>query len=260
MNRRSISSLEPYHGEYLIVWDSAHDEARREDYLSPRYPGDGIITVGYPKPTVWVKEEEPVAPTARSFVYSPPEEKVVVAMRDPYLGIHQGRTSTTLKPAAYSVRRSSFTIPTRRWSSDSVTLVDGKLECSSRESNAGSRFWRFDWQAKRVPTFGLRYEGTDLTMDEGHALSFTDVVDDHGFPFAILELRGIGDVGCVIAMAKRQVSRWTTRHLSLTEKMRVGMHIVERPGMEDCVEDLHESLRKARDEYVPKKGFGTIAV
>ena len=185
---------------------------------------------------------------------------MVVAIRDPYLGIHQGKTSTTLKPAAYSVRRSSFAIPSRRLSGDSVTLVDGRVGGSSRESNAGSRFWRFDWQAKRVPTFGFRYEGMDLTMDEGHALSFTDVVDDHGYPFAILELRGIGDVGCVIVMAKKRVSRWTTRRLSLTEKMRVGMHIVERPGMKDCVEDLHKSLKKARDEYVPKKGFGIIAV
>ena len=114
---------------------------------------------------------------------------MVVAIRDPYLGIHQGKTSTTLKPAAYSVRRSSFAIPSRRLSGDSVTLVDGRVGGSSRESNAGSRFWRFDWQAKRVPTFGFRYEGMDLTMDEGHALSFTDVVDDHGYPFAILELR-----------------------------------------------------------------------
>ncbi|PIL35945.1 hypothetical protein GSI_01605 [Ganoderma sinense ZZ0214-1] len=260
MNRRFISSLESYHGEYLIVWDSAHAEARREDYLSSWHPGDGIITVGYPRPTVWVKEEEPAAPTARSFVYSPPEEKVVVAIQDSYLGIYQGRTSTTLKPAAYSARRSSFAIPSRRWSGDSVTLVDGKIGGTSRESNAGSRFWRFDWQAKRAPTLGFRYEGTDLTMDEGHVLSFTDTVDDHGSPFAVLELRGIGDMGCVIVVAKRQVSKWATRHLSLTEKMKVGMHAVERPWMEDCVEDLHESLKRARDEYVPKKWFGTIAV
>ncbi|KAI1795613.1 hypothetical protein LXA43DRAFT_729205 [Ganoderma leucocontextum] len=261
MNRRYISSLEPYHGEYLIVWDSAHDGDRREDYLSPRHLGDGIITIGYAKPATWVKEEEPPAPAARSLVYTPPEENVVVAMQDPYLGIHQGRTSTTLRPAAYSTRRSSFATPSRRWSGDSVTLVDGGLGGSSRESNAGSRFWRFDWQEKRVPAFGFRYEGTDLTMDEGHALSFTDTVDDHGFPFAILELRGTENVGCVIVVAKRQVLKCARRHLSLTEKMRVGMQVtVQRPGMEACMEDLHESLKKAREEYVPKKGFGTIPV
>ncbi len=187
---------------------------------------------------------------------------MVVTLRDPYLGIHRDRTSTTVKPAAYSARRSSLSAPSPRWSGYSFTLVDGKVGGSSGESrDAGSRFWRFDWQEKRIPALGFRYEGTDLTTDEGHALSFTNTLDDHGSPFAILELRGMEDVGCIIVVANKQSLKCARRHLSLTEKMRVGMHTVERrSGLEECMEDLHESLKKVRDEYVPKKGFGTIAL
>lgn len=42
--------------------------------------------------------------------------------------------------------------------------------------------------------------------------------------------------------------------------MRLGMHTVQQLKMEACVYNLHESLKKARDEYTSKKAFGTIAI
>lgn len=48
----------------------------------------------------------------------------------------------------------------------------------------------------------------DLTTDGGHVLSFTETLDDHGYPFAILELCRIEGIGCIIVVAKRQALKY----------------------------------------------------
>ena len=146
------------------------------------------------------------------------------------------------------------------WSSDSSTLVDYTPSAMSRDNQlaSGSRFWRFDWK-RRAPALGFRNGGTDLTMNEGHALSFTEVLDDHGFPFAVVELRGVEDVGCIVVIAKRRCSTRARNCLSLTERMRLGMHAVRRHSTDGFERDLHESLKRASKEYVPRKLFGTMS-
>ncbi|TBU33946.1 hypothetical protein BD311DRAFT_861752 [Dichomitus squalens] len=263
MNRRYIGSLEPYLGDYLIVWDSACGSDCREDNFPAPHLGDGTISINYAKPSAWVKEQEPPVPSARPLLYTPPKENAVITVRDPYLGLSHGRTSTTVKPAAFSVRRRSLPLSdtSSGWSGDSDTLVEYALKATSRENHwpNGSCFWRFDWK-RRAPTLGYRTEGMDMTTDEGHALSFTDAVDDHGFPFAIIELRGTEDVGCIVVLAKKQTSTHARKYLSLTEKMRLGMHDVRCRGKGDFEDNLRESLRRASKEYVPRKPFGPVSV
>ncbi|KAI0779463.1 hypothetical protein C8Q74DRAFT_1259050 [Fomes fomentarius] len=75
----------------------------------------------------------------------------------------------------------------------------------------------------------------DMTTAWGHSLSFTDLTDDRGFPFAVLELRPSGFLQddrnpfTIVVLAKRQRDRFGREGLTETERVRLGMREAKSP-------------------------------
>ena len=87
--------------------------------------------------------------------------------------------------------------------------------------------WRFDWDQTWRP-LGFRYEGMDTTAPRGHTLWFTDLRDDAGHPFLMLELCPAGehmssDMEAINVLAKRQSDRSGGEGLSNAERARLDM-------------------------------------
>ncbi|KAI0663438.1 hypothetical protein C8Q70DRAFT_1050118 [Cubamyces menziesii] len=213
--RCAASSLEPFLGTYRIVWDSESNYDPRDVLFAgpDRDPSDGLLTLSRPQHAhAWPKEPAPAS-------------SVVLRLCDSFIGTN--RTASTLKPSPRPVPTSesssslgggapsqstssllssspapsplspsftsSFVPPLQSRSSASSSSLSTAASSSSRTGHAARTrsFWRFDWDPS-FPRLGFRFEGMDLTAARGHTLSFSHIRDDHGHPFAVVELRPTG--------------------------------------------------------------------
>ncbi|CDO76958.1 hypothetical protein BN946_scf184281.g4 [Trametes cinnabarina] len=259
-SRRLTTSLEPFLGTYRIVWDSESNCDPREELFDDarldRDPCDGLFTLTRPHyAQAWPKE--PTASTG-----------VVLRLRDSFLGTNRTASilDSSLPPLSrysaystpHSASMSSLSLlaasPTSP-SDDSPTSQSSLCSASSRDPSASSAtrsrgFWRFDWDPS-FPRLGFRFEGMDLTGPRDHALSFSEIRDDHGHPFAVLEFRPTGweadrdghdarrqrsaeecaktraarkgRACCIFVVAKRVRDRYDREGLSDAERERLGM-------------------------------------
>ena len=226
------NSLEPYLGTYRIVWDSeSTHEPRTPTSPHPANLRDGVLTLTRPEhPPEWPKEPSPG---------EGPGSSVVLRLFDTFLGAD--RTASKLMPSAFSISPSSFRSASPLSSSSSSSLASPGSSSSSPASSLSStaakapamptRSWRFDWDAS-FPRLGYRFEGMDVSTTWGHSLAFSDLLDDTGHPFAVLELRPAGfrkdeaEPYTILVLAKRQADRYGREGLTEAERERLGMRDV----------------------------------
>ncbi|RPD57537.1 hypothetical protein L226DRAFT_532049 [Lentinus tigrinus ALCF2SS1-7] len=231
MNLLYTTSLEPYLGTYRIVWDSESTcEPRTPTAPHPTDLQDGVLTLTRPEhPLEWPKEPSPA---------DGPGSSVVLRLFDTLLGAD--RTASKLTPSAFSIGPSSLSAlsfsPLSDSSSHSSPASSSSAVSSSLSSSKAlttpTRSWRFDWDAS-FPRLGFRFEGMDVTTTWGHSLAFSDLLDDAGYPFAVLELRPAGfrkdetEPYTILVLAKRQADRYGREGLTEAERERLGMRDVD---------------------------------
>ncbi|OSD06961.1 hypothetical protein PYCCODRAFT_1431146 [Trametes coccinea BRFM310] len=261
MSSRCVAtSLEPFLGTYRIVWDSESNcdprDVLLDDSRGDRDVCDGLLTLTRPQCAhAWPKE--PTTSTG-----------VVLRLCDSFLGtnrtasllksslppVSKSSSSLSLSASLYAASASSLSLLSSPQSSPLLSpLSQASLySISSRDSyqypTTSPGFWRFDWDPS-FPRLGFRFEGMDLTGPRGHALSFSDIRDDRGHPFAVLEFRPTGwDAGehdgrrhrsaaecvkrragygaracCILVVAQRVRDRYDREGLSEAERERLGM-------------------------------------
>ncbi|KAI0683284.1 hypothetical protein C8T65DRAFT_749627 [Cerioporus squamosus] len=245
MNLLYTTSIEPYLGTYRIVWDSESAyEPRTPTSPRPPHPADlrdGVLTLMRPEhPPEWPKEPSPSDGSGSS---------VVLRLFDTFLGAD--RTASKLTPSAFSLDPSalsslSFSPLSSASSLSSQGSSSSFSSCSSSSSSPllrstaraaklpvlmPTRSWRFDWDAS-FPRLGYRFEGMDVSTTWGHSLAFSDLLDDAGHPFAVLELRPAGfrrdepEPYTIVVLAKRQADRYGRVGLTNAERERLGMREV----------------------------------
>ncbi|KAI0633214.1 hypothetical protein C8Q77DRAFT_1157441 [Trametes polyzona] len=197
--RSPTTTLEPFLGAYRIVWDSESNYDPRDvlfdDAGTDRDPDDGLIILTRPqRAQAWPKEPAP-------------SSSVVLRFCDTFLGTI--RTASVIKPsprpapvadtlpAPFSSPSSSplSSSPPSMYASSSrspSSVRTGTSRSTATDEDDGTgRFWRFDWDPS-FPRLGFRFEGMDLTAPHGHALSFSRIRDDRGWPFLVVDLRPTG--------------------------------------------------------------------
>ncbi|TFK86354.1 hypothetical protein K466DRAFT_587306 [Polyporus arcularius HHB13444] len=231
MNLMYTTSIEPYLGTYCIVWDSESTyEPRTPTSPYPDNLRDGVLTLTRPEhPPEWPKEPSPADGSGSS---------VVLRLFDTFLGAD--RTASKLTPSAFSIDPSSLSSPSSSPVLSSSSLSPPSSSSSTSSSSMGSptakpltptRSWRFDWDAS-FPRLGFRFEGMDVSTRWGHSLAFSDLLDDSGHPFAVLELRPAGfrkdeaEPYTIFVLAKRQADRYGRVGLTDAERGRLGMRDV----------------------------------
>ncbi|KAI0745918.1 hypothetical protein C8Q76DRAFT_790232 [Earliella scabrosa] len=218
------TSLEPFLGTYHIVGDS-------KSTLEPGSPSspcsldlrDGVLTLTRPEPShSWPKEPSPKHTHGWSQEQGCVPSGVVLHLYDRFLGADH--SASLLTPATDvsppSASSSSF-------SSSSSSSKSSPTSSSSQLIKSGTRRWRLNWDPS-FPRLGYQYEGMDATTTWGHTLSFSEIRDDRGHPFAILELRPAGspkndpDPSYITVLAKRQRDRYGREGLTEKERARLG--------------------------------------
>ena len=255
--RLAVASLDALLGTYRIVWDS-------QTYADPREPGsacdprDGVLTLSRPElPPAWPKERS-VSPTASFSLMGAltgphsegacAHESVVLRLCDSLL--RTDRVASRLDRAALSgPPRAASPAPPRRPTSplrsfpsscsSSSTSSSSSSSSSSRAPGSPAQkrrtdLWRFDWDPA-FPRLGYRFEGTDASAGAGHTLSFSEMRDDAGCPFAMLELRPAAGRAPIVVVAKRQRDRYGREGLSDAERVRIRMVCVDECRCERCV-------------------------
>ncbi len=232
------TSLEPFLGTYRIVWDSeSAQEPRTPNSVSPMDLREGVLTLTRPEHSQqWPKEPSPkrgngwpTEPELSSAHDSDPSS-VVLHIYDTFLGAD--RSASKLTPSVCPTRTPTSSSASSDSSSSSTTSAS-ESSCALNRKHL-TRSWRFNWDST-FPRLGFRFEGMDMTTAWGHSLSFTDLTDDRGFPFAALELRPSGflkddrDPFTIVVLAKRQRDRFGREGLTETERVRLGMREAKFP-------------------------------